>query len=155
MTLIIGKGRRNFAPGNQWILQPVSVICRDMCRFLVKVFFFCHWVEALCESSKMNFYAVLFVLPQPIGFLGKISQLGSSHCIYVFSRMTSFGIEDFAKKYGTLKPAQFVDIISLVGDRADNIPGFLFTLYTFKSYSLCPSHFFTLLYCSTCILRRI
>ncbi|XP_017222671.1 uncharacterized protein LOC108199388 isoform X5 [Daucus carota subsp. sativus] len=37
--------------------------------------------------------------------------------------MTSFGIEDFAKKYGTLKPAQFVDIISLVGDRADNIPG--------------------------------
>lgn len=37
--------------------------------------------------------------------------------------MTSFGIEDFAKKYGTLNPAQFVDIISLVGDRADNIPG--------------------------------
>lgn len=37
--------------------------------------------------------------------------------------MTSFGIEDFAKKYGALKPSQFVDIISLVGDRADNIPG--------------------------------
>lgn len=37
--------------------------------------------------------------------------------------MASFGMEDFAKKYGELKPSQFVDIISLVGDRADNIPG--------------------------------
>lgn len=43
--------------------------------------------------------------------------------------MTSFGIEDFAKKYGTLEPAQFVDIISLVGDRADNIPGLGFFNY--------------------------
>lgn len=37
--------------------------------------------------------------------------------------MFSFGMEDFAKKYGTLKPSQFVDVISLVGDKADNIPG--------------------------------
>jgi 5'-3' exonuclease len=37
--------------------------------------------------------------------------------------MASFGMEDFAKKYGTLKPSQFVDVISLVGDKADNIPG--------------------------------
>ncbi|KAL2507164.1 5'-3' exonuclease family protein [Forsythia ovata] len=37
--------------------------------------------------------------------------------------MTSFGMEDFAKKYGTLEPSQFVDVMSLVGDRADNIPG--------------------------------
>lgn len=37
--------------------------------------------------------------------------------------MVSFGLEDFAKKYGLLKPSQFVDIISLVGDRSDNIPG--------------------------------
>ncbi|XP_010545123.1 PREDICTED: uncharacterized protein LOC104817577 [Tarenaya hassleriana] len=37
--------------------------------------------------------------------------------------MVSFGMEDFAKKYGTLKPAQFVDVISLVGDKSDNIPG--------------------------------
>ncbi|KAL3619909.1 hypothetical protein CASFOL_034821 [Castilleja foliolosa] len=37
--------------------------------------------------------------------------------------MSSFGMEDFAKKYGTLKPSQFVDMISLVGDKSDNIPG--------------------------------
>ncbi|GMY32661.1 DNA polymerase I isoform X1, partial [Fagus crenata] len=37
--------------------------------------------------------------------------------------MVSFGIEDFAEKYGTLKPSQFVDVISLVGDKSDNIPG--------------------------------
>ncbi|KAL8512150.1 hypothetical protein ACS0TY_018560 [Phlomoides rotata] len=37
--------------------------------------------------------------------------------------MSSFGIEDFAKKYGTLEPSQFVDIMSLVGDKSDNIPG--------------------------------
>ncbi|KAL5576267.1 hypothetical protein UlMin_017966 [Ulmus minor] len=37
--------------------------------------------------------------------------------------MASFGMEDFAKRYGTLKPSQFVDVLALVGDRADNIPG--------------------------------
>lgn len=37
--------------------------------------------------------------------------------------MSSFGMEDFAKKYGTLKPSQFVDVLSLVGDKSDNIPG--------------------------------
>ncbi|XP_048336331.2 uncharacterized protein LOC107406154 isoform X2 [Ziziphus jujuba] len=37
--------------------------------------------------------------------------------------MVSFGMEDFAKRYGDLKPSQFVDIISLMGDKADNIPG--------------------------------
>ncbi|KAL1199826.1 hypothetical protein V5N11_013083 [Cardamine amara subsp. amara] len=39
------------------------------------------------------------------------------------SEMTSFGIEDFAKKFGNLEPAQFVDIIALAGDKSDNIPG--------------------------------
>ncbi|XP_019165900.1 PREDICTED: uncharacterized protein LOC109161823 isoform X2 [Ipomoea nil] len=37
--------------------------------------------------------------------------------------MVSFGMEDFAKKYGGLHPSQFVDMISLVGDKSDNIPG--------------------------------
>ncbi|KAL7219611.1 hypothetical protein ACSBR2_012633 [Camellia fascicularis] len=37
--------------------------------------------------------------------------------------MVSFGVEDFAKKFGALKPSQFVDVVSLVGDRSDNIPG--------------------------------
>ncbi|CAK9183454.1 unnamed protein product [Ilex paraguariensis] len=45
--------------------------------------------------------------------------LGIDH----FQKMNSFGIEDFAQKYGDLKPSQFVDVISLVGDKADNIPG--------------------------------
>lgn len=42
---------------------------------------------------------------------------------FYFPRMVSFGMEDFAKRYGDLKPSQFVDIISLMGDKADNIPG--------------------------------
>lgn len=37
--------------------------------------------------------------------------------------MVSFGMEDFAELYGSLKPSQFVDVVSLVGDKADNIPG--------------------------------
>ncbi|KAI3518445.1 hypothetical protein L1887_07206 [Cichorium endivia] len=37
--------------------------------------------------------------------------------------MVSFGMEDFAKKYGKIEPSQFVDVMSLVGDRSDNIPG--------------------------------
>lgn len=52
-------------------------------------------------------------------------------------RMASFGIEDFAKKFGALSPSQFVDIISLVGDKADNIPGsFEEKLQIVKSCSL-------------------
>jgi 5'-3' exonuclease len=43
--------------------------------------------------------------------------------------MVSFGVEDFAKKYGGLKPSQFVDLIALSGDRSDNIPGYFAHLY--------------------------
>ncbi|KAK8933327.1 hypothetical protein KSP39_PZI015206 [Platanthera zijinensis] len=39
------------------------------------------------------------------------------------SGMVSFGLEEFAEKFGTLSPSQFVDFISLVGDKSDNIPG--------------------------------
>ncbi|XP_010258625.1 PREDICTED: uncharacterized protein LOC104598309 isoform X2 [Nelumbo nucifera] len=39
------------------------------------------------------------------------------------TEMFSFGLEEFAKKYGTLQPSQFIDIISLMGDKSDNIPG--------------------------------
>lgn len=45
------------------------------------------------------------------------------------ARMVSFGVEDFAKKFGNLKPAQFVDIIALAGDKSDNIPGNTHLLY--------------------------
>ncbi|XP_021774865.1 uncharacterized protein LOC110738748 isoform X2 [Chenopodium quinoa] len=37
--------------------------------------------------------------------------------------MVSYGLEDFAKRYGTLSPSQFVDVVALVGDKSDNIPG--------------------------------
>ncbi|OMP07217.1 hypothetical protein COLO4_07535 [Corchorus olitorius] len=37
--------------------------------------------------------------------------------------MVSFGLEDFSQRYGDLKPSQFVDVVSLMGDRCDNIPG--------------------------------
>ncbi|KAJ3674079.1 hypothetical protein LUZ60_006071 [Juncus effusus] len=39
------------------------------------------------------------------------------------SKMVSFGMEDFATKFGGLKPSQFIDIIALAGDVSDNIPG--------------------------------
>ncbi|KAH9606131.1 hypothetical protein KSS87_007273 [Heliosperma pusillum] len=37
--------------------------------------------------------------------------------------MTSFGLEEFAAKYGTLEPSQFVEVVALAGDKSDNIPG--------------------------------
>ncbi|WCJ21656.1 DNA polymerase I [Euphorbia peplus] len=37
--------------------------------------------------------------------------------------MVSFGIEDFAILYGELTPPQFADVMALMGDSADNIPG--------------------------------
>lgn len=37
--------------------------------------------------------------------------------------MVSFGMEEFAVKYGSLQPNQFVDVAALSGDKSDNIPG--------------------------------
>jgi 5'-3' exonuclease len=42
--------------------------------------------------------------------------------------MVSFGVEDFVKRFGALKPSQFVDVIALSGDKADNIPGIFCTV---------------------------
>ncbi|CAN6485419.1 unnamed protein product [Victoria cruziana] len=39
------------------------------------------------------------------------------------SEVVSFGLEDFAKRFGALKPHQMVDVVGLAGDKADNIPG--------------------------------
>lgn len=41
--------------------------------------------------------------------------------------MVSFGVEEFAQRYGGLKPSQFADMIALSGDRSDNIPGYFFS----------------------------
>lgn len=46
--------------------------------------------------------------------------------------MVSFGMEDFAEKYGSLQPSQFVDVISLVGDKSDNIPGYFHFVFFVK-----------------------
>jgi len=43
--------------------------------------------------------------------------------------MVSFGVEDFANRYGGLKPSQFADLIALSGDRSDNIPGYFVLLH--------------------------
>ena len=48
--------------------------------------------------------------------------------IVMFYRMVSYGMEDFAKKYGAIEPSQFVDVMALVGDRSDNIPGYFWLL---------------------------
>ncbi|KAA0062493.1 DNA polymerase I [Cucumis melo var. makuwa] len=53
-------------------------------------------------------------------FLAFSSILGDLHSR---SGMVSFGLEDFADKFGVLEPSQFVDVMSLVGDKSDNIPG--------------------------------
>ncbi|MCL7026267.1 hypothetical protein MKW94_011352 [Papaver nudicaule] len=38
------------------------------------------------------------------------------------SEIVSFGVEEFAERYGDLKPSQYVDMVSLTGDKTDNIP---------------------------------
>eukprot|EP00850_Spirogloea_muscicola_P007714 SM000039S14544 [mRNA] locus=s39:721378:725175:+ [translate_table: standard] len=39
--------------------------------------------------------------------------------------IVSFGLEDFERMYAGLKPSQFVDVLALMGDASDNIPGVL------------------------------
>lgn len=52
-----------------------------------------------------------------------IGLLNTVYDMYVVCRMVSFGLEDFAEKYGTLQPSQFADFVGLAGDKVDNIPG--------------------------------
>jgi 5'-3' exonuclease len=40
-------------------------------------------------------------------------------------RIVSFGVEDFQARFENLEPLQFVDVLALMGDKVDNIPGAL------------------------------
>lgn len=64
-------------------------------------------------------YLVCFFLDYLVCFFPLNCVNATASC----GRMASFGMEDFAKKFGNLEPAQFVDIIALAGDKSDNIPG--------------------------------
>ncbi|AQL08270.1 5'-3' exonuclease family protein [Zea mays] len=69
-------------------------------------------------SPDKDFFQIL----SPSLRLLRIAPRGSGFMIWT-CRMVSFGVEDFVKRYGPLKPSQFVDVVALSGDKADNIPG--------------------------------
>ena len=50
----------------------------------------------------------------------RVSMLRPPYMGEVFNRETP---ETFREKYGGLEPAQFVDLLALIGDSADNVPG--------------------------------
>lgn len=56
-------------------------------------------------------------------FFFNIKLYNTRYDIDMMHRMVSFGLEDYAKKYGALQPSQFVDFLALAGDQVDNIPG--------------------------------
>jgi 5'-3' exonuclease len=39
------------------------------------------------------------------------------------SGIVSFGLEEFAQKFGSIQPAQYLDVLALMGDKVDSIPG--------------------------------
>ncbi|KAG0455634.1 hypothetical protein HPP92_024926 [Vanilla planifolia] len=77
----------------------------------------------LAVNSISDGYKVRIVSPRK-DFFQILSP--SLHLIRIATRgprMISFGLEEFAQRYGSLKPSQFVDVVSLAGDKSDNIPG--------------------------------
>ena len=74
------------------------------------------------QSEKFTFdNCCLFIIAYSHSLVSMLPSL--------MARMVSFGVEEFAKEFGNLKPAQFVDIIALAGDKSDNIPGNTHLLY--------------------------
>ncbi|XP_077226802.1 5'-3' exonuclease family protein isoform X3 [Tasmannia lanceolata] len=69
------------------------------------------WQKVRVVSPDKDFFQIL---SPPLRLL-RIAPRGSE--------VVSFGLEEFAKRYGALKPSQFVDVVSLMGDKSDNIPG--------------------------------
>lgn len=80
-------------------------------------------IGTLCASSVDAGFKVQVVSPDKDFFQILCPNVRLLRIASRGSEMVSFGVDDFAKKFGGLEPSQFVDIISLTGDRADNIPG--------------------------------
>ncbi|EYU36697.1 hypothetical protein MIMGU_mgv1a007162mg [Erythranthe guttata] len=97
--------KSNRPPTPDTIVQGLQYLKASIKAMSIKV------IEVRVVSPDKDFFQIL----SPSLRLLRIAPRGFE--------MSSFGMEDFAEKYGTLKPSQFVDIISLVGDKSDNIPG--------------------------------
>ncbi|GFP97293.1 DNA polymerase i, partial [Phtheirospermum japonicum] len=97
--------KSNRPPTPDTIVQGLQYLKASIKAMSIKV------IEVRVVSPDKDFFQIL----SPSLRLLRIAPRGFE--------MSSFGMEDFAKKYGTLKPSQFVDVISLVGDKSDNIPG--------------------------------
>ncbi|KAL5722566.1 hypothetical protein ACHQM5_006075 [Ranunculus cassubicifolius] len=80
-------------------------------------------IGTLAESSIASGFKVRVVSPDKDFFQILSPSLRLLRIASRGSDMVSFGMEEFAAKYGSLKPSQFVDVMSLTGDKADNIPG--------------------------------
>ncbi|KAH7439156.1 hypothetical protein KP509_04G047800 [Ceratopteris richardii] len=75
-------------------------------------------VNAVKEGAKVRVVSTdkdFFQLISPNIRLLRFVQHGSG--------MVSFGLEEFHQRFDGLDPSQFVDVLSLAGDRIDNIPG--------------------------------
>ncbi|KAL0290154.1 UNVERIFIED_CONTAM: DNA polymerase I [Sesamum calycinum] len=97
--------KSNRPPTPDTIVQGLQYLKASIKAMSIKV------IEVRVVSPDKDFFQIL----SPSLRLLRIAPRGVE--------MSSFGMEDFAKKYGTLNPSQFVDVISLVGDKSDNIPG--------------------------------
>ncbi|KAJ8493037.1 hypothetical protein OPV22_014758 [Ensete ventricosum] len=80
-------------------------------------------VGTLAANSVSTGYKVRVVSPDKDFFQILSPSLRILRIASRGSGMVSFGLEDFAKRYGALKPFQFVDVVALAGDKSDNIPG--------------------------------
>ncbi|KAK1256862.1 hypothetical protein QJS04_geneDACA024701 [Acorus gramineus] len=80
-------------------------------------------IGTLAENSTAAGYKVRIVSPDKDFFQILSPSLRLLRLAPRGPEMVSFGVEEFTKKYGALKPSQFVDMISLLGDAGDNIPG--------------------------------
>ncbi|CAB41325.1 putative protein [Arabidopsis thaliana] len=109
--------KSNRPPTPDTIVQGLQYLKASIKAMSIKV------IEVRVVSPDKDFFQIL----SPSLRLLRLTPRGSD-CVKATAscgRMASFGMEDFAKKFGNLEPAQFVDIIALAGDKSDNIPGTL------------------------------